>query len=118
MAQSVSPFAIADDVDPIDVDQIDDLLAQAIEARKKSEQYKAQFDSIKEQIQAFMRDAGIDKLEGANGKASLRETKSDWQYSDATTQLATQLKTQQDIEKRKNIAVAGKVSVSLTVSGR
>lgn len=99
----------------VDLEQLDQLIAQAVSAKQAAEQQKAIYDSLRDQICAAMKDLGEAKLETTHGKVRLKETKSGWSYSDATEALAIQLKAQQDIEKRNGTAQPSKVTVSADV---
>jgi len=99
----------------VDLEQLDQLIAQALQAKAQAERNKAIYDSLRDQICAAMKDLGEAKLETAAGKVRLKETKSGWSFSDATEALAIQLKAQQDIEKRSGTAQPTKVTVSADV---
>lgn len=99
----------------VDLEQLDQLIAQALQAKAQAERNKAIYDSLRDQICAAMKDLGEAKLETTAGKVRLKETKSGWSYSDATEALAIQLKAQQDIEKRSGTAQPSKVTVSADV---
>lgn len=110
-----SAVAPASDSSPIDLEQLDRLMAQALAAKLEAERQKAVYDALRDQICASLRELGETKLETASAKARLKETKSGWTYSETTEALAIQLKAQQDIEKRNGTAQPGKVTVSADV---
>ncbi len=99
----------------IDLDKLDDLIAQALAAKLEAERQKAIYDSLRDQICSTVKDLGQEKLESASGKVRIKQTPSGWTYSDATEALSIQLKAQQQIEKKNGTAKAGKVTVSADV---
>jgi hypothetical protein len=112
---TTSPFLATTATTPVDLTQLDGLIAQALSAKAEAERHKAIYDSLRDQICATLKDLGETKLECTHGKVRLKETKSGWCYSDTTEALAIQLKAQQDIEKRQGVAQPAKVSISADV---
>ena len=110
-----SPVEPAKDSGGIDLDQLANLMTQALAAKVESERQKAIYDALRDQVCASLRELGETKLETATAKARLKETKSGWTYSQTTEALAIQLKAQQDIEKRNGTAQPGKVTISADV---
>ena len=99
----------------LEVDALDGLILQALEAKKQAERSKALYDSLRDQICASMRDQGLDVIEAGTAKVRLKETKSGWKFSEETNALSDRLKNQQDIEKRMGIAKPAKVTISADV---
>jgi hypothetical protein len=98
-----------------DIDSIDLLISQALEAKRQAERNKALYDSLRDQICAFLRNNGEKDIQGSAGKARLKETKSGWVFSEETNVLSERLKNQQDIEKRMGIAKPSKTTISADV---
>lgn len=116
-----SPFldeAVADVPEattPAEVDQLTQLqilIQQGLEAKREAEQQKARYDAIRDQVCAILRDLGTDKVQTSVGIARLKETKSGWEFSAGTTELAKQLKVQQDVEKKIGTAKPTKITLS------
>lgn len=95
-----------------DLQNLETLIAIGVEAKQQAERQKAIYDSTRDQVCAILRNLGTNKVQTSNGEARLKETKSGWQFSEATLQLAEQLKIQQAMEKKLSIAVATKVTLS------
>lgn len=111
-----SPFAEPIEQDAPDLQQLDDLIKQALAAKEAAANQKAIYDSLRDQICAIVRGLGVeDKIETAVGKVKLKETKSGWAFSAATEALSIQLKAQQQIEKRNGTAQPGSITVSADV---
>ena len=110
-----SAVAAAAAASVIDFDQLDDLIARSLAAKLEAERQKAIYDSLRDQICATVKNLGESKLESASGKIQLKETKSGWTFSQATENLSTQLKAQQQIEKRNGTAQPSKVTISADV---
>lgn len=92
--------------------QLQHLIQQGLEAKREAEQQKARYDSIRDQVCAMLRDIGMDKVQTSVGIARLKETKSGWEYSAGTVELAKQVKVQQDVEKRLGTARPTKITLS------
>jgi hypothetical protein len=109
---AVAVDAQAPILDAPNLDKLETLIAIGVQAKLEAERQKAIYDSTRDQVCAILRNLGTNKVQTSNGEARLKETRSGWQFSEATLQLAEQLKIQQAIEKKKNIAVATKVTLS------
>lgn len=121
MSELVSPFAldgedsIAPEVEDNDIDlsEITELLQKASIAKKEADIAKARYDVLRERIGVFLRQIGEDKIETDFCKASIRENKSDYTYSDKVKEAEKQLKLMQEIEKRHGLAVPQKITRSV-----
>lgn len=102
----------ADLADADQLTQLQVLILQGLEAKREAEQQKARYDAIRDQVCAMLRNLGTDKVQTSVGTARLKETKSGWEFSSGTAELAKQLKVQQDVEKRLGTAKPTKTTLS------
>lgn len=97
------------------IERLDFLIQAGLKAKLMKEAAEAEYDQLRAQVLECMNTIGQDKITTAYGKVNLKTTESGWIFSEATSELAEQLKVQQSLEKRKGIAKPGKVSVSANI---
>lgn len=95
--------------------ELDALVQEGLAAKKLKDANTKAYDKARARVAEILAVKDIEVVT-AFGKVKTKENKSDWVYSDATEDLMAQVKTQQDIEKRRGIAKPGKTSVSADIN--
>ncbi len=117
--EDLTPEEIAANVvaalDPALLEELDRLVQEGVAAKKLKDANTKIYDKARARVAEILAVKDI-KVTTAFGEIKTKENKSDWVYSDATEDLMAQVKTQQEIEKRRGIAKAGKTVVSADIN--